>query len=91
MPPAIHIHTHVNVSSKAYVYDETIYNFCARARFAGCTFLRNIILALNTVYVPEWEWSVVNMKEVEERFICSTYIYLLPTRMCQSGGGVWSI
>jgi hypothetical protein len=31
------------------LYDETIYNFCARARFAGCTFLRNIILALNTV------------------------------------------
>jgi hypothetical protein len=44
------IHTHVNVSSKAYVYDDTIYNFCARARFAGCTYLRNIILALNTVY-----------------------------------------
>jgi hypothetical protein len=44
------IHTHVNVSSKAYVYDETIYNSCARARFAGCTYLRNIILALNTVY-----------------------------------------
>jgi hypothetical protein len=32
------------------VYDDTIYNFCARARFAGCTYLRNIILALNTVY-----------------------------------------
>jgi hypothetical protein len=46
------IHTHVNVSSKAYVYDDTIYNFCARARFAGCTYLRNIILALNTVYWP---------------------------------------
>jgi hypothetical protein len=44
------IHTHVNVSSKAYVYDETIYNSCARACFAGCTYLRHIILALNTVY-----------------------------------------
>ncbi len=44
------IHTHVNVSSKAYVYDDTIFNFCARARFAGCTYLRNIILALNTVH-----------------------------------------
>jgi hypothetical protein len=33
------------------VYDETIYNSCARARFAGCTYLRNIILALDTVYV----------------------------------------
>jgi DnaJ-class molecular chaperone len=44
------IHTHVNVSSKAYVYDKTIYNSCARARFAGCTYLRHIILALNTVY-----------------------------------------
>jgi hypothetical protein len=33
------------------LYDETIYNFCARARFAGCTFLRNIILALNTVWL----------------------------------------
>ena len=43
------IHTHVNISLKAYVYDETIYNSCARARFAGCTYLRNIILALNTV------------------------------------------
>ncbi len=43
------IHTHVNVSMKAYVYDETIYNSCARARFAGCTFLRHIILGLNTV------------------------------------------
>ncbi len=43
------IHTHVNVSSKAYVYDENIYNFCARARFAGCTYLRHIILGLNTV------------------------------------------
>ena len=43
------IHTHVNVSSKAYVYDDTIYNFCARARFAGCTYLRHIILGLNTV------------------------------------------
>jgi hypothetical protein len=31
------------------VYDERIYNSCARARFAGCTYLRNIILALNTV------------------------------------------
>jgi hypothetical protein len=43
------IQKHVNVSSKAYVYDETIYNSCARARFAGCTYLRHIILALNTV------------------------------------------
>ena len=34
------IHTHVKVSSKAYVYDDTIYNFCARARFAGCSYLR---------------------------------------------------
>jgi hypothetical protein len=33
------------------VYDETIYNSCARARFAGCTSLRHIILGLNTVYV----------------------------------------
>jgi hypothetical protein len=33
------------------VYDETIYNSCARARFVGCTYLRNIILALNTVYI----------------------------------------
>jgi hypothetical protein len=32
------------------VYDDTIYNFCARARFAGCTYLRHIILGLNTVY-----------------------------------------
>jgi hypothetical protein len=46
------IHTHVKVSSKAYVYDDTIYNFCARARFAGCSYLRHIILGLNTVY-PE--------------------------------------
>ncbi len=43
------IHMHVNVSSKAYVYDENIYNFCARARFPGCTYLRHIILGLNTV------------------------------------------
>ncbi len=43
------IHTHVKVSSKAYVYDDTIYNFCARARFAGCSYLRHIILGLNTV------------------------------------------
>ncbi len=40
---------HVNVSSKTYLYDETIYNSCARARFARCTYLRHIILALNTV------------------------------------------
>jgi hypothetical protein len=33
------------------VYDETIYNSCARARFAGCTYLRHIILGLNTVYL----------------------------------------
>jgi hypothetical protein len=32
------------------VYDETIYNSCARARFAGCTYLRHIILGLNTVW-----------------------------------------
>jgi hypothetical protein len=32
------------------VYDENIYNFCARARFAGCTYLRHIILGLNTVH-----------------------------------------
>jgi hypothetical protein len=32
------------------VYDDTIYNFCARARFAGCSYLRHIILGLNTVY-----------------------------------------
>ena len=38
------IHTHVKVSSKAYVYDDTIYNFCARARFAGCSYLRHIIV-----------------------------------------------
>jgi hypothetical protein len=44
------IHTHVNVSLEAYVYDETIYNSCARARFAGCTYLRHIILGLNTVW-----------------------------------------
>ncbi len=44
------IHTHVNVALKAYMYDETIYNFFARARFAGCTYLRHIILALDTVY-----------------------------------------
>ena len=45
------IHTHVNVSLKAYVDDETIYNSCARARFAGCTYLRHIILALSTVCI----------------------------------------
>jgi hypothetical protein len=45
------IHTHVKVSSKAYVYDDTIYNFCARARFAGCSYLRHIILGLNTVHM----------------------------------------
>jgi hypothetical protein len=49
------IHRHVNVSWKAYVYDETIYITCARARFAGCTYLRHIILALNTVYEGKWE------------------------------------
>jgi hypothetical protein len=43
------IHTHVKVSSKAYVYDDTIYKFCARAHFAGCSYLRHIILGLNTV------------------------------------------
>ncbi len=43
------IHMHVNVSLKACVYDERMYNSCARARFAGCNYLRNIILALNTV------------------------------------------
>jgi hypothetical protein len=43
------IHMHVKVSSKAYVYDDIIYNFCARARFAGCSYLRHIILGLNTV------------------------------------------
>jgi hypothetical protein len=32
------------------VYDDTIYNFCARARFAGCSYLRHIILGLNTVW-----------------------------------------
>ncbi len=52
------IHSHVNVSLKAYVYDETIYNPCARARFAGCTNLRHIILALNTVYT--------NRKQMQE-------------------------
>ncbi len=31
------------------MYDDTIYNFCARARFAGCSYLRHIILGLNTV------------------------------------------
>ena len=31
------------------MYDENIYNFCARARFPGCTYLRHIILGLNTV------------------------------------------
>jgi hypothetical protein len=34
------------------VYDDTIYNFCARARFAGCSYLRHIILGLNTVNNP---------------------------------------
>ena len=52
------IHTHVNVSSKANVYDDTIYNFCARARFAGCTYLRNIILALNTVWLNSMHFVV---------------------------------
>ena len=51
------IHTHVNVSSKAYVYDDTIYNFCARARFAGCTYLRHIILGLNTVWLNVFKVS----------------------------------
>ncbi len=44
------IHRHVNVSWKANVYDETIYNTCAWVRFAGCTYLRHIILALDTVW-----------------------------------------
>ncbi len=45
------LHTHVNVSLEAYVYDETIYNSCARARFAGCTYLRHIILGLKGAQV----------------------------------------
>jgi hypothetical protein len=57
------IHTHVNVSSKAYVYDETIYNSCARARFAGCTYLRHIILALNTV------WSLLETTRHQKKWI----------------------
>jgi hypothetical protein len=56
------IHMHVNVSSKAYVYDDTIYNFCARARFAGCTYLRHIILALDTVYISGFLTSVIDNK-----------------------------
>jgi hypothetical protein len=48
-----YIHMHVNVSLKAYVYDKTIYNSCARAHFAGCTYLRHIILGLNTVWDGE--------------------------------------
>jgi hypothetical protein len=39
----------LSYSSKAYVYDETIYNSCAWAHFAGCTYLRHIILALNPI------------------------------------------
>jgi hypothetical protein len=36
------------------VYDENIYNFCARARFPGCTYLRHIILGLNTVLLQKY-------------------------------------
>jgi hypothetical protein len=43
------LEAHLNVSSQAYVYDEIIYNSCARAGFAGCTYLRHIFLVINTV------------------------------------------
>ncbi len=36
----------------------------------------------------KWWWSVVNIKEVEERFVCSASVCYLCAR---SGGGVWSI
>ncbi len=47
-----------------YVYDDTIYNFCARARFAGCSYLRHIILGLNTVrnVLPKQEWNPISLK-----------------------------
>jgi hypothetical protein len=68
VPPATetdqrNIHTHVNVSSKAYVYDETIYNSCAQAFYAGCTYLRHIILGLNTVCVA------LNVSDLQQKVL----------------------
>jgi hypothetical protein len=54
------------------VYDDTIYNFCARARFAGCTYLRNIILALNTV-----QWERVSDKTVSCPVLLPPFLHLI--------------
>ncbi len=48
--PTVLISLEVDGSRKANRSPETFPDTCARARFAGCIFLRHIILALNTVY-----------------------------------------
>jgi hypothetical protein len=55
------------------VYDDTIYNFCARARFAGCTYLRNIILALNTVYTETSSLKTVKKPQRKCMFMNSAW------------------
>jgi hypothetical protein len=48
--PTVLISLEVDGSRKANGSHETFPDTCARARFAGCIFLRHIILALNIVY-----------------------------------------
>ena len=42
----------------------------------------------SATYVSEWWWSVVNMKEVEERFVCSTSICYLCARVVVECGHI---
>jgi hypothetical protein len=86
------IHTHVNVSLKAYVYDERIYNCCARARFAGCTYLRNIILALNTVYGHQQLHSLDCLKFGHHNsLVFFTYLGTSPSSEFHFGKGTYNI
>ncbi len=51
------------------------------------------VLHLSVTYVPELWWCVVDMKEVEERFVCSTSVCYLCARVAvecgqyEEGGG----
>jgi hypothetical protein len=57
--PRVLISLEVDGSREVHESPETFPGTCARARFAGCTFMRHITLAINTEYEEMRKYLVI--------------------------------
>ncbi len=67
--PRVLISLEFDGSREVHESPETFPATCARARFAGCTFMRHIILAINTVQVGYRKEKIYKFVTPRNKFV----------------------